>query len=335
MKSLSHQPGMSVSRGGIVLIAAGLLVAGLGSPALGQNGADVTLLFTTTLETMELTGGPFPIPLASDPGNVLGDSVDGYGFVDSTVELTLSSERAVNPGPASTGQAFAYPSAGGRGAGAAIGAGEPDEIDPEELHGELFVVDSFFDVFFDITITDVDDRPGRDFAGQPDGASATLEDNQTQISTGHEATFDKTAENFGLVPPPESDPFIGFFTVEIPLGGDINGNEIPDKIKFTFGTISVLDSNITFVVLPDGTVLTEFDSGAFLEGAVVDESTDPPFTIGAQLPNGLPDPNVFFGPTTASSNLLNPIVPEPATLWLLGSAGVICVRNRRRRSRSL
>ena len=137
----------------------------------------------------------------------------------------------------------------------------PPAINPDELDGEQFFVDSFFDVFFDITVTDVDDRFGWDYAGQPDGAS--------------------------------------------------------------LATHSVGDENREFIMLPDGTVIDQFDSAAFLEGTVVDESTDPPFTIGFIDPNtGLPDPNTFGGPTTATSTLLNPVarqvIPEPTTVALLG-----------------
>jgi hypothetical protein len=54
-------------------------------------------------------------------------------------------------------------------------------------------------------------------------------------------------------------------------------------------------------------VLDEFDSGALIDGAVVDESTDPPFTIGSQLSGGRPNPAVFGGPALAASLLLNEI----------------------------
>ena len=50
--------------------------------------------FDTELLSLDLSGGPYPIPLASDPGNALGDSIDGYGFVNCTVTITLSSQRA-------------------------------------------------------------------------------------------------------------------------------------------------------------------------------------------------------------------------------------------------
>lgn len=191
-------------------------------------------------------------------------------------------------------------------------------------------MDSFFDVFFDITVTDVDSRPGRDYAGQPDGASFSLLDNgPASMRSFHSAIFDKNAPNFGLLPPPEADPYIGHFEIEIPLGADINGNSINDKIKFTLASHSAGDENRQFIELPDGTTLDMFDSAAFLEGAIVDEITDPPFIIGAQLPNGLPDPAAFGGPTTATSTLMNPIIPEPASIGLV-MAGATLVLARRR-----
>ena len=143
------------------------------------------------------------------------------------------------------------------------------------------------------------------------------------------AVFDADAPNFGLIPPPEANPYIGHFVIEIPLGGDINGNGIDDKIKFTLVTHSVGDGNRTFIQLPDGTAIDQFDSGAVLEGLIVDESTDPPFQIGAFLSNGLPDPHSFGGPTTASSSLNNPLVPEPTTIGL-AAAGLLCLATRRR-----
>ena len=133
----------------------------------------------------------------------------------------------------------------------------------------------------------------------------------------------------------EANTPFGHFQIEIPLGGDINGNGEDDIIKFTLATHAVGDENRTFIELPDGTTIDEFDSAALLEGAVVDESTDPPFMIGARLPNGLPDPMAFGGPTTATSTLLNPTaqpIPEPlsATLCGMGLAAAALGLGRRR-----
>jgi hypothetical protein len=84
-------------------------------------------------------------------------------------------------------------------------------------------------------------------------------------------------------------------------------------------------------------VIDTFDSAAFLEGALVDVSADPPFTIGQlDLNTGLPDPSSFGGPTTASSDLQNPIIPEPCTLLFTGfGASLIYTRVTRRNPRRL
>ncbi len=305
-----------------VFAAAGSVSAGVLPPP------GVVIEFDTSLQDFTLQGpNPFPIPLASDPTNNLGDSIDGYGFVDSQVTVTLSS---MNGGTPSLGKACAYQNAQGRADRTGCGAPSSDPIDPDALDGTNFIVDSFFDVFFDITVTDVDPRSGRDYAGQPDCASIVLPEQGAEMRSISDLNiFDADAFNFGLIPPPEGAPYIGHFDVVIPLGADINGNGELDKMKFTLVTHSVGDGNRTFIQLPDGTVLDEFDSGAFLEGAILDVIDDPPFIIGAMLPNGLPDMSAFGGRTTATSLLLTPVVPEPTTL-ALGLIGMLPFTMRRR-----
>lgn len=288
-----------------------------------------TLHFDTTLEILDLSGGPFAMPLAHDPGNVLGDSIDGYGFVDATVTVTLSSQRAVNPGQGTEGEAWASLARqeffGGVPAAIQNNAVE-DPIDPNELDGEEFFVDSFFDVFFDITVTDVDSRPGRDFAGQTDGATIVIQDQGPgRLQSQYFAIFDKDAPNYGLVPPPPeaSRPYVGHFDIAIELPGDVNGNGItPDYLKFELA--SHLAGAATFITLPDGTVIDEFDSTATILGAVSDNLADPPFTIGSVIDPlgcdpggsfpGFPDPCTpvpgtgLSGPTTATSTLTTPVI---------------------------
>lgn len=248
-------------------------------------GPIVEIVFDTELLALSLGGGPFPMPLGP-----------GYDTVASLLAVTLSS------GERSLGQAIARNSVDE--AITVLNGNEP--IDPDALDGQQFFVQSFFDVFFDITLTDVD--TAKDYAGQAPGAILVMPDNgPANMQSFHSAVFDKDAPNFGLIPPPESAPYIGHFQIEIPLGGDINGNGEDDMIKFTLATHAVGDENRTFIILPDGTVIDNFDSTASLEGAVVDLSTDPPF-----------GPFTLTGPTSASSKLQNPIAtPDGGATWLL------------------
>ncbi|MDA1052496.1 MAG: tandem-95 repeat protein [Planctomycetota bacterium] len=228
-----------------------------GGTVLDASGQQLDMELTQ----LNLTGQSYAIPLASDPANALGDSVDGYGFVDSQVTLALSSK--------SFGETTATPFQG------------------------TFNVDSFFDVFFDITITDVDNRPGRDFAGQTDGASIVLQNVSAHIVSSFSQMPDASSPNFKLFPPPESNPYTTLMNVERPLGVDVNGNGENDKVKFTLMTFVVADQNRTFIQLPNGATLNQFNVSAVLNAAVLDESGDPPFMIGGGNP--------FLGTGTATA----------------------------------
>ena len=284
--------------------------------------ASADVLFQTEILSMNLSGGPFPMPLAQDPGNLLGDSINGYGFVDTQVTITGSSQRTINPGPQSLGQACAQ------------GCPPNPPIDPSALHGPPFFVSSFFDVHFDLELTDVDARPGRDFVGQPDGATLIFQDVamlNTQTFANH--TFDQNEESFDLLMPLESDLYIGF-PADIPLGTDVNGNSVNDKLSFTLATYNAQNSNRL-----DTTLITnllwhhEYDAAARFEGQVeaVTGGGGTPFAIGALLPNGQPDPNAFGGRDLVESRLVNPLIPEPSTGLLMTLAA--CVLSIRRPNR--
>lgn len=280
--------GRVTSRLACVCLAAGWLPA-----SLAQAEFPVQFEWDTELTSMDLNGQAL-MPL-------------GPGWAPILTKIHIGESAAL----ASKGKAYAGQFAQNEvfALGAPAGAPQP---------GEQFFVQSFFDVFFDITITDVD--PSVNFGGGPtDGLSLTYPNNgPARIESFYFAQADPAAPNFGLIPPPESAPYIGHFNIQIPLGADLNGNGENDKIKFTLVSHQVLDENRTFITLPDGTVLDSFDSVADLSGAVVDESQDPPF-----------GPITLTGPTTASSRL----IPEPRDYALavgLGLAGFAIWRRKGR-----
>lgn len=256
---------------------------------------------TTELTDFQLSGGPVGMPLGSDPGNAMGDSVDGFMFVQSTIEIRESADKQ------SLGQAFISPLEPSFAAFAGEGGGGGSTIN----NGDPVLVESFFDVFFDVTFTDVDSRPGRDYAtGTP-----TIQINglgPANMSLGGPegggviAIADTSKPNYGVLPP-TGEAYIGHFNIVVDLSDvfgqtvDINQNGDPDVLKFTLATHQVGDVTNTFI---DGADLVdEFNSNLDLNGAILDSLADPPFTIS------------LSGPTTARQQILvsAALVPEAST----------------------
>jgi hypothetical protein len=169
-------------------------------------------------------------------------------------------------------------------------------------------VDSFFDVFFIATITDID--PSATYAtGLPNpimmpGMAHMQLGGDTQ---GNLCTADIFQPNYGCLPP-VGDIYIGHFQIVVPTGVDINGDETDDIVKFTLAAHSVGGVTQTFI---SGTqVIDTFNSTSTIDGGVQnmgDDLSDPPFTVG------------LSGPTTASQNIVVAAVPEPATFLLFGA----------------
>ena len=102
----------------------------LGTQAV--QGQDI--FFTTSLQSLNLTGPPIPLP-------IVPDAMGGWATTPATVTITLSSSRSPNPGQASTGLAYSISNL--------ISA----TFDPDMLDGQVLAMHANFDVFFDLKVT--------------------------------------------------------------------------------------------------------------------------------------------------------------------------------------
>jgi hypothetical protein len=226
--------------------------------------------FETEIVSLDLNGRNIILPLAPNWAPILTD-------------IHIGESASLQ----SLGRAIATPT------------GNPDE----------YFVQSFFDVFFDITITDVD--PASNFGGGLGSSLSFSNSGPYNLQANYLVVANPNAPNLGLFPPLESFPFIGGFFVEELLGADVNGNGEDDKIKTDSMSLALLDQNRTFIVLPDGTVINNTDASLVWNGAVVDESQDPPFSAD------------LLGPISVTSREVSPQVPEPAAIivWI----GLACL----------
>ncbi len=175
-----------------------------------------------------------------------------------------------------------------------------------------FYVTSFFDIFLDMSLTDVDSV--NDFFGRPDGSSIQFS-TKAKLKSEYTTSLNANQSLFSLFPPPEQASLSGkLCPSKIDLGEDLNADGKKDFIKFDTFSISMIGSPI-FEILPDGSVVLNFNLGGSLTGNV-----NPPFTIGP-----------LYGPTTASAELIGgPAVPLPGSFGLLfsGLFGLIFWRKR-------
>jgi hypothetical protein len=180
-------------------------------------------------------------------------------------------------------------------------------------------VNSFFDVFFDVTITAADTTNAGFFDDTATVLSVTGLGPASMELQGQECIWDDSLPNGGCLPP-TGDAYIGHFDVVIDLMMDVNGMGGNDVLKFTLATHNVGDVSQTWI---DGlTLYDEFDTVLDLEGGVEDDATDPPFLI------------TVTGPTTASQGIVYNAptgAPEPASIALLaGGIGLLGFRRRRK-----
>ena len=270
--------------------------------SFGPLTADVFLPLTNAANTSTMTGAP--------------TATNGYGWVDTQISLSLSTTTP-STGSATLGVQSSYPTAteGITTSSSVIGGGPSCFNGPgvagDVANGGTVCVSSFFDVYFNVTLTNIDTTPGTGFFGGAGPLSMTVPGNPVdangapipaimqEIGT---CMVDTSKANLGCLPP-VGNAYIGHFQVNLPLNVDVNGNGSLDTLSFVLVQHNV--GSLVNTTVQGGNVVDSFNSSASGTGKVGDAITDPPFSF------------TLNGITTAQQQIVYP-APEPATLGLLG-----------------
>jgi len=299
-----------------------LLACAVAAFAWSPVSPAVVIQVNTPITVFDGTGTGV-VPLASDPGNALGDSVDGYGWVSAAATISASPSMA---------------------------SGGVTTISFDLLTSFMVSVSSVFTLHLDLTLEDVDSAPGRDFATGSPVTPARLSPLVIEIAgevdilslLGALAALpaDATeAEQYNALLAAAATTATVTETItdaKYALGVDVNGNGDLDvmtlsttdldttalELDFTDGDLEALLDAILDGTLADPLVIEAGVSVTGLAlaftGNVFDVTSDPPFTLNFV--------DVTIGSAAAS-------VPEPSSLLLLLAAGVVLVLLARRRRR--
>ncbi len=224
----------------------------------------LTITINTEIVQMDLSGSGL-LPLASDPSNLLGDSIEGYGFVNSQVSFSESASLFSS----STTTIFF------------------------DFLNLTSTISSSFELFLDLELTDDDPASGRDYAsGSPLSITADASKPLTSSVSGT-ISLDLGSGEVLLSDLIETAP-----QIERSLGVDVNDNGEFDSIFYSLAGLTTLVEAIDFTGV-DFTAITSVGNDAFLDingslgvtatgltfaGQVADTITDPPFSIDVSGP---------------------------------------------------
>lgn len=280
--------GQPVNRVLLALAVLAALLPATSARAFIDEGPLPDLGFATELEDMELTA-ELLMPLTG--GGLNNGTPEDPSYGNMRVKLTITESLSA----LSLGSVSAW-----------------------DLGDGYWQVDSFFDVFVDIELADIDDV--YDFSNDAPMIQL-LGVHAGTISTNFFTYWDPNLPNGGLFPPPETSPYTLDAPFQVPLGFDVNGNEEEDFLDIQEWTWTWLGADRKFVFVPTR-VVHNVKAQTQLSGKVRDALTDPPF-----------GPITLTGPTTASAQLVYrpPTIPEPSSVGLLTAGLAMLLRRRRRR----
>jgi len=258
------------------------------------------LFFDTEISSISLSGGPFSLPLGPD-GSAVDTTVGATKAQDHNSSRSNRTSSVISPGDPD----------------------DPDPIDPTRLHGTSYQIDSFFDVFFELTFASP--LMSTEYGA---GGRLILESDAAARLTRSPAspyTFDGSAPDFDMLS--SSDNLNralehhGHVTVlKIAMGGDVDGTGGDEELSLLSNGIvmTTVPGSDSYLPLPNGLIQHSFDTTLFMTGSIDDSDSSVPFTIGP-----------LFGRVVEVGRLSNAIVPEPASILLLSMGALMASCSRR------
>jgi hypothetical protein len=242
--------------------------------------AAVIAPITVDLTSMNLTGTS-AVPLGRASGG-------GYQFVESQVVVAATAEGV---------------------------ATLTSEAEGPITQGSLLRLEISLTGTASLTFTDTD--PAFDYFGLPSSFQRSGVSFSNNLKEGVTCIADLTKPNYGCLPPVGMS-FAGLTGFRVDLPVDIDGNGLADKMlldPFLHQVGEILSTTRT-----DSTVTTTYTLNSTLTGAVLDQASDPPFTVH------------FTGPVTGTQSIVVDAIPEPGTYLLSGAAlaGLLAAGWRRR-----